>query len=77
MRLHRCDQPFEKKIRLRNSESLPMVQQQTHIRPISWSKPIQDSEGWTQFLIGCGPDIPVRVCKFENACAAAVRQRER
>ncbi len=26
-------------------------------------------------LIGRGPDIPVRVCTFENACAAAVRQR--
>ncbi len=53
-----------------------MVQQQTHIRPISWSKPIRDSEGWTPLLIGCGPDIPVHVCTFENACAAAVRQRE-
>ncbi len=28
-------------------------------------------------LIGRGPDIPVRVCTFENACASAVRQRER
>ncbi len=28
-------------------------------------------------LIGRGPDIPVHVYKFENACAAAVRQRER
>ncbi len=27
-------------------------------------------------LIGRGPDIPVHVYKFENACAAAVRQRE-
>ncbi len=27
-------------------------------------------------LIVRGPDIPVRVCTFENACAAAVRQRE-
>ncbi len=27
-------------------------------------------------LIGRGPDIPVRVCMFEDACAAAVRQRE-
>ncbi len=62
---------------LRDSESLPVVQQQTHIRLISWSKPIRDSEGWTPPLIGHGPDIPVRVCTFENACAAAVRQRER
>ncbi len=58
------------------SESLPVVQQQTHIRPISWSKPIRNSEGRTPPLIGRGPDIPVRVCKFENTCAAAVRQRE-
>ncbi len=28
-------------------------------------------------LIGRGPDVPVRVCASENACAAAVRQRER
>ncbi len=27
-------------------------------------------------LIGRSPDIPVRVCTFEDACAAAVRQRE-
>ncbi len=28
-------------------------------------------------LIGRGPEIPVRVCASENACSAAVRQRER
>ncbi len=27
--------------------SLPVLQQQTHIRLISWSKPIRDSEGRT------------------------------
>ncbi len=27
--------------------------------------------------IGRGPDIPVGVCAFEDACSAAVRQRER
>ncbi len=37
----------KKKKSLRVSESLPVVQQQTHIRPISWSKPIRDSEGRT------------------------------
>ncbi len=31
----------------------------------------------SKIVIGRGPDIPVRVCAFENACAAAVRQRER
>ncbi len=67
----------KKKTFLCDSERLPVVQQQTHSRPISLSKPIRDSEGWTPPLISCGPDIPVRVCKFENACAAAVRQRER
>ncbi len=60
-----------------SATSLPVVQQPTHIRLISWSKPIRDSEGRTPPLIGRGPDIPVRVCTFENACAAAVRQRER
>ncbi len=57
-----------------DSESLPVFQQQTHIRPISGSKPIRDSEGRTPPLIGRGPDIAVRVCTFENACAAAVRE---
>ncbi len=33
----------EKKV----TESLPVDQQQTHIRPISWSKPVRDSEGRT------------------------------
>ncbi len=61
----------KKKKGLHDSESLPVVQQQTQIRPI------RDSEGRTPTLIGRGPDIPVRVYKFENACAAAVRQRER
>ncbi len=55
--------------------SLWFNNRQTHIRPISWSKPIRDSEGRTPPLIGRGPDIPVRVCTFENVCAA-VRQRE-
>ncbi len=54
-----------------------VVQQQTHIRLISWSKPIRDSDTPTPPLIGRGPDIPVHVCKSVNACAAAVRQRER
>ncbi len=53
-----------------------MVQQQTHVRLIPWSKPIRDNEGRTPPLIGRGPDIPVRVCMFENASAAAVRLRE-
>ncbi len=48
-----------------------------HVSLISWSKPIRDSEGRTPPLIGRGPDIPVCVCAFEDACAAAVRQRER
>ncbi len=53
-----------------------MFQQQTHIRPISWSKPIRDSEGRTPPLIGRGPDIQYK-CTCENVCAAAVRERER
>ncbi len=50
-----------------------------HVSLISWSKPIRDSEGRTPPLIGRGPDTPVLVCvcAFEDACAAAVRQRER
>ncbi len=71
-------QPFEKRKKksLCVSESLSVVHK-THIRLISWSKPIRDSEGQTLPLIGRAPHIPVRVCASENACAAAVRQRER
>ncbi len=48
LRSHQCNQPFKgKKESLCDSESLPVVQQQTHIKPISWSKPIRDREGWT------------------------------
>ncbi len=61
---------------VREKKSLSVVQQQTHIRLISWSKPIRDSEGRTPPLIGRGSDIPVCVCT-SDACAAAVRQRER
>ncbi len=59
--------------RLRNSGST----KDTPVRLISWSKPIRDSEGRTPPLIGRGPDIPVCVCvcAFEDACAAAVRER--
>ncbi len=58
--------------RLRNSGST----KDTPVRLISWSKPIRDSEGRTPPLIGRGPDIPVcGVCAFEDACAAAVRER--
>ncbi len=65
----------KKKVSATLKISLWFNNRQTHIRPISWSKPIRDSEGRTPPLIGRGPDIPVRVCTFENVCAA-VRQRE-
>ncbi len=62
------------------TESLPAVQQQTHIRLISWSKPIRDSEGRNPPPPSDWPVIKiflyVCVCKFENVCAATVRQRE-
>ncbi len=54
--------------------SLSLSFNNRHIRLISWSKPIRDSEGQTLPLIGHGPDISVGVCASE--CAAAVRQRE-
>ncbi len=66
-----CVTSRSRKKSLCDSESLPMVQQQTHIRLISWSKPIRDSEGRTPPLIGRGPDIPVRVCMFENECCCS------
>ncbi len=62
---------------LRDSKSL--LFDNRHVRLIAWSKPIRDSEVRTPLLIGRGPDTPVLVCvcAFEDACAAAVRQRER
>ncbi len=70
LRSHQCDQLFKKKNGLHDSESLPVVQQQTHIRPISWSKPNRDSERWTPPLIGRGPDIPVRVCTSDREASS-------
>ncbi len=67
----------QKKKSLRDSKSL--LFDNRHVRLIAWSKPIRDSEVRTPPLIGRGPDTPVLVCvcAFEDACAAAVRQRER
>ncbi len=69
----------EKKKSLCDSESLPVVQQLTHIRPISWYKPIKDSEGRNPPPpIGRGPDIPARVCASENASHVLLQsERER
>ncbi len=58
-----------------DSESLPVVQQKTHIRPISWSKPIGDSEGFRP-LIGRGPDIPVCVYAWKCVCCCSQTERE-
>ncbi len=44
---------------------------------ISGPRPIRGGVRPSLSLIGRGPDIPVRMCMFENACAAAVRQTER
>ncbi len=69
----------EKKKSLRDSESLSVVQQKTHIRLISWSKSIRDSEGRTPPLIGHGPDIPVRVCaclQMRHVCCCSQTERE-
>ncbi len=64
----------KKKKSLRDSKSL--LFDNRHVRLIAWSKPIRDSEVRTPLLIGRGSDIPVCVCGFEDAFAAAVRQIE-
>ncbi len=64
----------EKKTKVSATQKVSLLFNNRHVRLISWSKPIRDSEGRTPPLIGRGPDIPVRVCTFEDACAAAVRQ---
>ncbi len=51
-----------------------MVQQQTHVRLISWSKPIGLPP---PPLIGRGPDSPVRVFTFENVCFQTEREVSR
>ncbi len=66
----------QEKKSLRDFESLPVDQQQTHIRPISWSKPIRDSEGRTPGLAVVQIFLYVCVRLKMRVCAAAVRQRE-
>ncbi len=69
----------ENKTKVSATQKVSLLFDNRHVRLISWSKPIRDSEGRTPPLIGRGPDIPVCVCvcAFEDACAAAVKQRER
>ncbi len=75
---HWCDQPFERgKKSLCDSESLHVVQQQTHIRLISWSKPIRDSEGrsppsdwpWSRYSCTC-------VYVWKCVCCCSQTERE-
>ncbi len=65
-----------KKTKVSVTQKVSLLFNNRHAGLISWSKPIRDSEGRTPPLIGRGPDIPVRVCTFEDVCAAAVRQTE-
>ncbi len=70
----------ENKTKVSATQKVSLLFDNRHVSLISWSKPIRDSEGRTPPLIGRGPDIPVCVCVcvwFEDACAAAVKQRER
>ncbi len=67
----------ENKTKVSATQKVFLLFDNRHVSLISWSKPIRDSEGRTPPLIGRGPDIPVCVCAFEDACAAAVKQRER
>ncbi len=64
-----------KKTKVSATQKVSLLFDNRHVRLISWSKPIRDSEGRTPPLIGRGPGIPVCVCAFEDACAAAVRER--
>ncbi len=64
-----------KKTKVSATQKVSLLFDNRHVRLISWSKPIRDSNGRTPPLIGRGPDIPVCVCAFEDACAAAVRER--
>ncbi len=66
----------KKKKKVSVTQKVSLLFNNRHVRLISWSKPIRDSEGRTPPLIGRGPDIPVRVCTFEDVCSAAVRQTE-
>ncbi len=77
LRLHWCAQPFEKnKIKspqLRKSLCCSTTETLGSYRGLNQSEIVK---GGPPPLIGRGPDIPVRVCTFEDARAAAVRQRE-
>ncbi len=68
---------LQKKKKKSLCDSKSLLFDNRYVRLIAWSKPIRDSEGRTPLLIGRGSDIPVCVCAFEDACAAAVKQRER
>ncbi len=59
-----CVQPFEKKNKKSPRLSLPVLQQQTHIRLISWSKPIRDSEVQTSFLEGRAGYVFLKGCHY-------------
>ncbi len=73
----------KKKKKVSATQKVSLLFDNRHVRLIAGSKPIRDSEGQTPLLIGRGPDIPVCVCvcvcvcAFEDACAAAVKQREK
>ncbi len=68
----------ENKTKVSATQKVSLLFDNRHVSLISWSKPIRDSEGRTPPpLIGRGPDIPACMCAFEDACAAAVKQRER
>ncbi len=86
LRSHWNDQPFEKIKKVSATLKVSLWFRHRHTigpyRGLNKSEIVKSHgpdipEIFQGRLIGRGPDIPVRVCTSENACAAAVRQRER
>ncbi len=73
MKSHWCDQPFERKNKISATLKVSLWFNNRHT--------LGPYRGLNQSEIVKGgpppPDIPVRVCASENACAAAVSQTEK
>ncbi len=68
----------KKKKKVSATQKVSLLFDNRHVRLIAGSKPIRDSEGQTPLWLAVVQIfLYVCVCAFKDACAAAVRQRER
>ncbi len=68
----------ENKTKVSATQKVSLLFDNRHVSLISWSKPIRDSEGRTPLWLAVVQiSLHVCVCALEDACAAAIKQRER